>query len=117
MLWKFEVYKGNDFILINKKDNSVLDLLNGKKFKGNALVAFKRNNSRSQRWNIEHLKKGKILIKNQISGRCFDYNGNAKLNGLYRIWDCNKKSKYMKNTNVSKFIETFRDFNPILGSE
>ena len=93
MLWKFEVLNGDTFIIVNKKDQSVFDLLNSKKFKGNAVVSFKRNNSKSQRWNIQHLTKGKLLIRNQISGRCFDNTGKAKINGLYRIWDCNKKSR------------------------
>merc|ERR1711934_559108 len=35
-------------------------------------------------------------IRSVISGRCFDNTGNAKKNSLYRIWDCNKKSKNMQ---------------------
>ena len=72
MLWKFDVVKGNTFTITNKKDQSVIDLSGSKTFKGNGLVSYKRNNSKSQRWNVQTIKKGQIIIKSEASGRCLD---------------------------------------------
>lgn len=92
MLWKFDVVKGNTFTITNKKDQSVIDLSGSKTFKGNGLVSYKRNNSKSQRWNVQTIKKGQIIIKSEASGRCLDA-GKIKKYSSYRIWDCSKKSK------------------------
>merc|ERR1712032_1028324 len=92
MLWKFEVVKGNIFTVVNKKDQSVIDLSGSKTFKGNGLVSFKRNNSKSQTWNVQTAKKGHIILKSEASGRCLD-GGKIKKGSSYRIWDCSKKNK------------------------
>lgn len=90
MLWKFEVLQGDNFVIVSKMDNSVLDILEGKTFKGNYLITQERNNSKSQVFNIQNLTKGKILIRNQFSGKCID---NSNPNQLYRLEDCNKDSQ------------------------
>merc|ERR1712032_1784189 len=92
MLWKFEVVKGNIFTVVNKKDQSVIDLSGSKTFKGNGLVSFKRNNSKSQTWNVQTAKKGHIILKSEASGRCLG-GGKIKKGSSYRIWDCSKKNK------------------------
>ena len=92
MLWKFEVKSGDTFTIVNKKDQSVIDLLGGKKLKGNPLVSFARNNGKSQRWNVEELKKSKVMLRSQVSGRCLDNTGKATKGSNYRLWDCSKKN-------------------------
>ena len=93
MLWKFEVLEGNNFVIVSKKDNSVLDLFDGKDFKGNKLITHERNNNSTQIFNIQNLPKGQILIRNQISGKCLDNYKKGKDSQFFRIWDCDMNSK------------------------
>jgi len=95
MLWKFEITEGNTVTIVNKEDQSMIDLLNSKTFKGNSLVAFKRNNSKSQEWDVQQLKKGKISLRNKASGTCLDVPKIGKESN-YRIWECSKKNKNQK---------------------
>jgi hypothetical protein len=94
-LWKFEIVQGNTFIIVSKLDESVIDLSDGKFFKGNSLITFERQNYETQKWIVHKHKKGIISIKSEASGTCLDA-GKITKGSNYRIWDCSKKHRSQK---------------------
>lgn len=94
-LWKFEVIEGNTFVIKSKLDESVIDLLDGKTFNGNNLIAFKRKDYKTQKWIVKKRRNAKIRIINKASGTCLD--AGKKLNGSpFRIWNCSRKHNGQK---------------------
>ena len=94
-LWKFEIIEGNTFVIKSKMDESVIDLSDGKIFKGNSLIAYQRQDYNTQKWIVRKHKKGRISIKSEASGTCLDA-GKMSIGSGFRIWNCSKKHKGQK---------------------
>jgi hypothetical protein len=92
LLWKYQ--KQNDGYVILSKNGLVIDIYEGKNFKGSPVVSNTRNNGFNQIWVVESVKNGNhIHFRNPQTNRCLDDTGRAKKNNGYYIWSCRKTNK------------------------